>query len=431
MPQFVDRIEILNPAAYFDANGKRNVVARVTEALDSVVAGIKLNEVGFLNMTLPLKYFSTVTGIEDCIIEIWLNWRDSNGNQGASPFLFGKTGFNVLREPLPRVDIVNDQFTFEARCNNTRMTERVVAKYAGTAKATFTGLADNGIKRIMRDAQVDDLTGGSTWTPAIDRDFNNALGVDADTSQGGATVNKDFAWAQDLPSLFRTLSEESVQKGGNRVLFGIETLDAPGALGANHFLQFKTWATRRGADRRKDNPGGNPPVILSNAWGNFVPEELAVPFPTTNGNGAGNVTLQYAAGQGESTARDVKKAENTVALSGGTSPFRLKEAFKDARNSAAVAMVQGEADAELRNSRPRPGVRGTVQETDSTIYGRDFLEYDTLTVVIDKEYLAPGNNGQFDTLERFYYEFDVTVEAVKLTINAGIPQVEVTLKTDG
>ena len=229
---------------------------------------------------------------------------------------------------------------------------RIVAYAAGGSETVKTGNADDFIKQVVRENL------GSGATDATRRLPTSLFGVANNTSQA-PSISKAFS-RRNVLDVCRELADSSTQAG---------TYLAFDVVWSGAALELRTYTQWRGVDHRF--PGGTNPVILSADTGSL----LSVSYSLDYGD---EVTYAYAGGQGEGEDRAVGTATDAVRAT--LSPFARIEQWVDARNTDDGATLVDEADAAVREGRPRIVFEGTVNaNAPGAMYGRDYGFGDVVT----------------------------------------------------
>lgn len=269
----------------------------------------------------------------------------------------------------------------EAAHANHFLADRHHMYYAGSTDATATAEeADDLMKRIIRLNLAENAQDA-------DRDKAaplNVVSVEGDTTQG-PQLTKAFA-RRNMLTVLQELSQ-SAREAGTAVYFGLVDPSGTGTP------SFKTRITQ---------------------WGNNRTSGLPVSPEMGNLTGAGRTksfnafaSVAYSLGQGTGASRAIGEAENTSAT--GESDLLFIEATIQANNTSTANGLADEADALLRNSRVSNVLRGTLQETDTFLYGVDWILGDQRTAVF---------NGEVFTC--FVNRVNVRVEGGRETITASL-----------
>lgn len=328
----------------YDANGVQlAVLDNIIEARGAALEYALIeNGVGVLTLTLPAPY------------DLRLFQKDGRigvyrGVAGRALALDGQALWLIRswREQIDERGKTTLQIT--AYHVNTLLDRRIVAYNAGSSQASKSGAADDMIKAIVRE----------NFISATDSSRNVSLTCDADVS-AAPTLRKGFA-RRNVLLVLQELAESSAQ-AGTHVAFGII---APTPT----TLQFVTRITSWGVDRRY--PNGSDPLLIGPAYGN-------VASATLDNDAAEEITYVYAGGQGEGDARTILTASDTARIA--ESPYGRIERFIDARHLSTATALADEADAAVREGRPRRTLEADATESPSAIYGVHYGWGDLVTV---------------------------------------------------
>lgn len=249
---------------------------------------------------------------------------------------------------------------------------RFVDAYAGASGASKSGTADDVMKAIVREC-----IGTSA---SSSRTLSDLISVAADISQA-ASISRAFAWRAVL-NVLQDLANDSAQQG----TYCAFDIVAPAPDG----YEFRTYTGQRGVDHRF--PTGLSPVLLDPDAGSVGEAELELDYRD-------EVTFAKAGGQGEGTARTIGSYQDPTRT--GVSPFRWREVFADATQTADTTVLTGVARAQVRASRPRKRFRGKLISTTDAQYGVHWGWGDLVTVQAEGDL------------------FDCRVDAVSVTVKAG------------
>jgi hypothetical protein len=259
---------------------------------------------------------------------------------------------------------------------------RIVAYAAGSAQADKTDHADDMIKAIVRENL------GSLATAS--RDLSALLSVQADAGLG-YSMSKAFS-RRNVLTVLQEIAETSAESGVP-LFFDVVTPTA-GAL------EFRTYTNQRGVDRTMSGPA---PMILAPERGSIASGDLIDDY-------SGEITVVYAAGQGEGDKRSVRTSQDTTRLA--ASPFNRREYLRDARHVEDPANLVYEGASALHAGRPRRLFTSRINDTTQLSYGEDWRWGDKVTVQYE---------GQ---------EFDCHVSAVKVAVSEGAESIDAALRTE-
>lgn len=230
------------------------------------------------------------------------------------------------------------------------LARRIVAYPAGSATASKTDNADDMMKAIVRE----NLGASATDT---DRSWASYLTVQSDNG-AASSMSKAFS-RRNVLTVLQEIAETSAEAG--------EPLYFDVAAPAQGGLEFRTYIGQRGVDRTLSS---STPLVISPELGTIAGGELFTDY-------ASEVTVVYAAGQGDKEAREVAEVED-IARS-GASPFGRIEALRDARQNATGASLTAEGNAYLRANRPRRVFTAALVDTPQVRYGLEWHWGDKVT----------------------------------------------------
>lgn len=133
-------------------------------------------------------------------------------------------------------------------------------------------------------------------------------------------------------------------------------------------LFFRTYVTSRGVDRRY---GTANPVILEELRGNLENAEYQIDYHN-------HITAAVALGPAQGTDRLIASTIDTVGI--GLGPFHRIESIVNLSNTPSTAILQDNADAIIRNSRPQVSVTGKLIDTNGCTRGIHYDLGDMLSV---------------------------------------------------
>jgi hypothetical protein len=255
-----------------------------------------------------------------------------------------------------------DTLSLTAYDFNHLLKRRIVAYLGGTSSSDKTGYADDLMKAVVRENL------GATATDTA-RDLTAAgLSVAPDTSLGPSVTKKGLAWNVVLDMLVGISDQSAADAYGNaspatRVYFQIEPL-------SRTTMEFRTYVGFFGADRSL--AGGSNPVVVAPELGNLTDAQYLQA-------GGDEVNFCYAGGTGTANNRIISTAADVTRI--GQSIFGRCEGWRDARNAGvSLTDVANEAKAGLVAGRPKRTFYGTLQDTPTCRYGRDWHFGDKITV---------------------------------------------------
>lgn len=340
-----------------DAFGKRQAVV---QDIISLEAGRLVNNVGVLTFSVP-GYYPRELFKRDGIIELW---RAPKG--AAFQLAFEQLWF--LRDWRLVGSGALEYWSCQAYDglfllgDPAQRRGRAIAYAASTSQTDKIGAADNLIKAIARENL------GSLATDT-NRNLSTYVSIQPDFSLG-ASVSKAFSWRNTL-TVMQELAAASTA-AGTYLAFDIVCVIPPSQAGGRTLeLQFRTYTAQRGVDHRY--PAGQDPVLIGPDYGNLEDYELA--FLASE-----EANYVYALGQGEGVDRAVLTASDTGRI--GVSPFGRRETTVDSRQTDSLTALQDDADAALREGRPKISLNGTLVDTDQARYGVQWNYGDYLTAQV-------------------------------------------------
>lgn len=331
-------------------------------------SGGKLTEIGTFESLKYMRAFNTIGGLELRLPDTY----ERNTGFDLGKLIQPDTRLEVWRTDNGRVSLEMDTFWLVDRyARKVTRTERSITIYAsdlmtvlarrhviyksGTAYAKKTAPADNMIKAIFRENL------GTLVTDA-NRNLSAYIGVQPDLSLS-PSIEKAFAWRNVL-TVMQEIAE-SVSSAEN-VSPSFLTFDL--FCDDNGQVEFRTYTTHRGTDRRSTAPS---PVTLDIEMQTLLDSTYEVDYREE----FNHVTV---GGQEVGENRHVATAESLARQR--VSPFHRIEVFADARNQEmSDAALAAEAQSVLRLGRPSRRLSGTLQTSETFQYGRDFGYGDTVT----------------------------------------------------
>ncbi len=341
-----------------------------------------VNDIGSLTLVLPGNFPSQYIIAPDGRIEVWRKLDSGREYLDTDTVWLIKKVTQKLDQRGTKTIVIEATTSLSV----LREPGRFVNYAAGSAQATYAAAAaDNQIKQVARE-NIGTSASGS-------RNISASITVDANTSQA-ASIPKSFAWRDCLKTM-QEFADASTQAGTYCAFDIIAT--TPTAL------TFRTFTQQRGVDHRF--PGGNNPVLLSPEMGNLGETELTQDWSE-------EVTYALAAGQGDGSSRITASSQDTARQS--LSPFGLRELFVDATQYSSTTGLSSEADAGVRNGRPRQVFKGRVLDTNDTQYGVHWAW------------------GDFVTAQAFGQLIDCRIDAITVTVGPGssFENIDAWLKSD-
>lgn len=238
---------------------------------------------------------------------------------------------------------------------NSIIARRIIAYYAGSATAAKNAAIDDMIKAYARE------NFGALATD-VNRRLSNYITIAADLT-AASVISKSAAW-RPLLQVCQELVAASTQ-AGTYLAFDLS------ALTESSFF-FATYTGQRGIDRRQ---GSGNQFVLSLKRGNFDNVDI-------DHDWSGEITRVYAGAQGVESDRNVQSADSALV---SASIFGLIEAFSDVRHLGQndTTGATDEAEARLREYRPKLKIQGDLIETDGSIYDVHYAWGDYVTVNVD------------------------------------------------
>lgn len=224
------------------------------------------------------------------------------------------------------------------------------------------------------------LPGSDKSGPADDvmKDYvNDALGAlasaDRILTSEGFSVQADLGLAPTLNKsaprlmLLRTLQElaRSSANAGTILRFDV-VYPTPSTF------EFQTFINQRGLDRTS----GRNSVELSVENGTLDNVSLRQDWRD-------EVTYVYGGGQGESSTRVIKTAEDTARS--GRSIFGRREGWYDGSNYSIEAALQSATNAALEAGKPKRHFSGEIVDTEDNRFGKDWGLGDRVIALFDTE----------------------------------------------
>lgn len=155
-------------------------------------------------------------------------------------------------------------------------------------------------------------------------------------------------------------------------------------------LEFRTYIGQRGVDHRF--PNGQNPIIIGPEFGNMG--ECSLKRDWRN-----EITFARAGGRGDGADRLTATAQDDERI--GQSPFGRREKFVQATQYTTTTGLQAEAEAVVRQGRPRVLFRGKLLDVPDTRYG------------------VHWQWGDYVTVQAFNQGFDARIDAIDVSIERG------------
>lgn len=333
-----------------------------------------VNDYGTLKLVLPPSYPISLFK-EDGRIAIY---RSING---APAYLEGETIWFIRKIVQNSPDSGEKTIEIEAYDAVYLLTSRTIAYATNTFESNKTVFADDMMKEIV------DENLGSAATDT-DRDLSAYLSIQANLS-AAPSISKEFAHRNDVLELLQEIAQASFT-AGTYLAFD---LVAP----TQSTLEFRTYTGQRGTDHRF--PNGTPPLLIGDDYNNLTNVVYANDFTD-------EVTYVYAVGRGEITAT----SSDTTRIN--LSPFNRREQSINATNTATTAALIDEADAGVRNGRPRVFFSGELIDTPQATYGLHYRLGD---------YVTASYSGQ---------SIDCRIDTIQVTLAGGKETIKTLLRSD-
>jgi hypothetical protein len=347
----------------------------------------RVNGSGYFLLTVPAGGFDSKLLRVDNMIQVW---RTDYRGRPSLEFI----GF--LRRWKFVTSGGNTEIVLSGPDQNDLLDRRIVAYAAGSAGATISGAADDGIKNIF----YINLGGGSSQEGRSIAQYNVTIAGDL---ADGPSIEKSFAWRK-VSTVIKDIHEQTSTLGNevfyNLALAGVDEDSVPSFV-------FTTYTGQPGADRTADS---GDPVIFSLELGNLRDPVLDYDYSNEE-------NFIYVGGQGEGNERAITYVWDDARI--GASQWNRREGFKDARNVDNRGNLEDEGEMRLAEMRPRIRFSGKLLDTEQSPYGTWRLGDKVtvfylglqLDVIIRAVYFRISRNGAEDIM--------VNVEAVDLVSDLG------------
>lgn len=330
-----------------------------------------VNDVGTAILVLPGTFNQQLIRAPDGRIEIWRRLPDM-----SKEVLETETTWLIKKVTNERDDEGRETIILEADTPLCLLREpgRFVNYNADdTDNTTVTNAAaDDAIKFIARRNIGANASGA--------RNLSAYISIPANLGLGGI-ISKSFAW-RDCLKVMQEFANASAQQD----VYVAFDIVAP----TPDTLELRTYVGQRGVDHRF--PGGLNPVIISPDFGNMGEYTLATDWRN-------EITYAKAGGRGEGAQRLTAEAQDDTRI--GMSPFGLREKFVQATQYETTTGLQAEAQAVVRQGRPKQIFRGRILDVPDTRYGVHWQWGDYVTVQ------ASGQS------------FDARIDAIEVTVAKG------------
>lgn len=330
---------------------------------------LSVGGVGALTLTLPARYPTRNLRLDGRISV----WRRIHGRAAQ---LDGDATFLIRRWLY-----TEQTTTVSALHANHLLKRRIIAYQKGssyTVKAAAA--AGNQIKVLARENMGASIVGVDRKGSETQADISAYCAIAANLGDGASVVVGDVAWR----NLYEVISElaQASTLAGTYLTFEVVT-PAEGAL------ELRTFAGQRGIDHRSSS---STPVIFSPQRRNLQNARLTV-------DRADEVSWGVAMGTGERDNRISASALDLPRM--GESPLNRLEGFEDYSNVSKVTQLASNANALVRQGRPRTWLEGDIIDTDATTRG---IHYDY---------------GDLVTAEFRGQQFDYGIDVVAVTVEEG------------
>jgi len=317
---------------------------------------LSCGNVGAMTVTLPPEYNPLL--LKDGRIHIM---RSVNGGpaqrEGGSCFL------------IRRWDYADDYTTITAVHVNDLMRRRHILYEPSLGYGSLSGPCDNVIKEFFRSnagATVGVLTRAfSTVTSAnnvVQTDLSAYVSVQADVSAAPSVFSTYVPWLNMLEAI-----QETADYSTNAGTWLAAEIVAP----TETTLEFQTFTSQRGADRRSATGNG---LLFTSKRGNLENAILTV-------NAIDEITFAQALGA-VSTQQDryTGLAIDTTRMA--ESPFGRVETIVDSSTAPNDATLTNDSQSAVTAGRPAIHAVADLVETDQCVRGIDFDYGDYLTVEV-------------------------------------------------
>ena len=321
---------------YTDAGVKLGVI----QAFTSLEYVRTENTIGSMILTIPRQLMRYEDFAVGQLFEIWREKHGSLELQNDTAYFLQDWQFYTDREGREYIQLY-------ATDANWLLDTAIVHATAGSVNAEMTGKPDDIMKAIVR-RQLGE-------TAEADR---RKITVDGDTSQGGATITKAFAYRNVL-SIIQELADTAKENGVYLVFDVVRTAPAT--------FRFRTYAGQRGTDHSRTS---GDPRLVGKQYGNL--DEAT--FGTFHSDERNWVCV---AGQGEEDARMRVYRWNYPRM--GASKWNRREYFKDSRDNSTEAALQADGDAALNEFRPKQILTGRLLDTPGMQFGVHYQFGDVVT----------------------------------------------------
>lgn len=308
------------------------------------------NTVGAVSLTVP-GYYADVRRDQQIVI--------LRSTFGGAPYRDGNTVWFVTGWEY---DFDTDITTIHGQDAIGLLKKRIVAWRGNTAQATKT--VENGGLAAPADDMARAFVRENVGYAAYPNEFDPTGGyrpmpgfaVEADV--GLFPITEKDAPFRNVFDVVREICDEQTT-AGRSMLFDV----VPAEDGTYTFRIFDTWL---GIDRSAVLTFG--PVAE-----NMLNAKIEVNWTETR-------NAVYVGGAGENESRAVAPRLAASLFNGqGRTPYERSEAFVDMRDTTEDSQLEKEGDAFLAANRVKLSASGTIADTPSAVYGRDFFYGDRVT----------------------------------------------------
>lgn len=311
---------------------------------ESFDLSLKEMDVGALSITLPASFpFEYLK--KDGQIALF---RSIAGNP---PSLLAQAHW-VIRARTKTIGAARKSYTIGALHANCLLDRRNVAYNANTSQTSKNDEADDLVKAVVRENL------GSSATDTARQIASTLFSVQGDMTQA-PVIQKAFT-RRNVLSVCQEVAAASATAG---TYLGFEIYAATDTM-----LEFRTYTGHRGVDHTADS---------------LQPVYLPLDSVTITDDWREEITYVYAAGLGIGANRAIGTASNTVLSN--ESPFGRIEYFWDGKQTGDTAVLNDEAEAQLRMKRPRRIITGAVQQIDGALFGIHYNFGDLCAIAVDGE----------------------------------------------
>jgi len=349
------------------------------------------NDVSVLTVTLPpIIPFAWLR--RDAIIQVI---RSVDGSPGkalgsgtdAALWFIKKAGFTTNND--------TELMWFTAYDAKVLLKQRVVEGYAGAPTSSKSGYLDNIMRQIVRENMGSIADTGLDINRALGAGFWNILTIEGDNSSS-VTGEKAFAHREVMPVL-QDLANQSAD-AGVYLSFDI-THQGWNSYGLPALL-FQVFKGQRGVDRGATSPNR---LVFSRQYGTITETKIENDWTIM-------ADVIKAGGAGDGAARIFEYASDNSLVT--ESPFGRVEDFIDRNNITLATSLQAEAQAQLRESRPRLRMTGTLMDTPSARFGVHY------------------NHGDIVTIEEAGTTFSARLSAIRITMTDSGEKIDAKVNTE-